>query len=320
MPCPYSRLGVVRILAPEHIATTLSLLYNRSHTYAALERRPVKGFRVNMPKKSKIAPTDRKEWLDAHERGERIDTIARLASRATRTVRHHVELARQERDQQQVRVALLSDAYKAHQNDVYALLQDLLKRAEEPDPRGLWPDPDRRTRMLFDALRSHLRRRDLWKAWETWELKARRATVLENEIRRDITTQVTKELKESLPGPLAEGFVESLWFAVRETVAGHGLSHMEYKVDQSPGGARLQWGAFTLTEGLVDEETVRSIRCRHHKLLKRVDNIETGVTSLAPTYREVLEEWNQAREAIEEQVEGLLLRRVLPGQCSLCPA
>ena len=98
------------------------------------------------------------------------------------------------------------------------------------------------------------------------------------------------------------------------------LSHMEYKVDRSPDGAGLQWGAFTLTQGLVDEETLRSIERRHDGLLKSVGNNENGVTSHAPTYREVLEEWNQAREAIEEQVEGLLLRRVLPGQCSLCPA
>ena len=273
-----------------------------------------------MPKLAKIAPAERREWLKAHEQGERIEAIALRVGRTARTVRHHVVLSRQERDQQQVRVALLSDAYKAHQNDVYALLQDLLKRAKKPDLRGLWPNPERRTRMLLDGLRSHLQRRDLWRACETWDLMARRLTVLEKEIRKDITTQVARELEKSLPGPLAEGFAESLWFALRETVAGHDLSHMEYKVDHSPGGARFQWGAFTLTDGLVDEEAVHSIRGTHHKLLKRVDNVENSVTSHAPTYREVLEEWNQAREAIEEQVEGLLLRRVLPGQCSLCPA
>lgn len=86
-----------------------------------------------MPRISKIAPGQRRGWLERFEQGDSIDKIARDASRDVRTVREHVEKARLERDFESAQRDQLREALRAHQQDMLALLVHLRQAVRTPE-------------------------------------------------------------------------------------------------------------------------------------------------------------------------------------------
>ncbi len=50
-----------------------------------------------MPRGTRIAPAERRGWLEQYERGSRIDKIAHEAGRTQRTINEHLARARRER-------------------------------------------------------------------------------------------------------------------------------------------------------------------------------------------------------------------------------
>jgi len=77
-----------------------------------------------MPKKLKISPAQRKDWLARHERGERQDAIAEKDKVNPRTVRVQIDRARIERSFEAAQQEQLGVALRKHQDDML----DLLKR------------------------------------------------------------------------------------------------------------------------------------------------------------------------------------------------
>ncbi len=78
-----------------------------------------------MPRKSKIPPAKRRDWLVRHEHGERQDDIAKKDDVNPRTVSEQIERARLERafeaaEQEQLRIAL-----HGHQEDMLGLVKRL---------------------------------------------------------------------------------------------------------------------------------------------------------------------------------------------------
>jgi len=84
----------------------------------------VKGFLREMPKKLNISSSQRKDWLDRHERGEAQDAIAEAEKVNPRTVRGQIERARIERAFESAQQQQLGEALRKHQDDML----DLLKR------------------------------------------------------------------------------------------------------------------------------------------------------------------------------------------------
>jgi hypothetical protein len=77
-----------------------------------------------MPKKNKISPAQRKDWLNRYEHGERQDVIAEKDDVNPRTVRVQIERARIERAFEAAQQEQLGIALRDHQDDML----DLLKR------------------------------------------------------------------------------------------------------------------------------------------------------------------------------------------------
>ena len=78
-----------------------------------------------MPKGPKVSILDRQVWLEAYESGTRIDTLAKEAGRTERTVKDHIDKARQERAFAQAEREQLKEALGAHQQDLLSLVQRL---------------------------------------------------------------------------------------------------------------------------------------------------------------------------------------------------
>ncbi len=85
-----------------------------------------------MPKKLKIPPTQRQDWLTRHERGERQDAIAAADKVNPRTVRVQIERARIERAFEAAQQEQLGVALRKHQDDMLDLLKHARMGIEVP--------------------------------------------------------------------------------------------------------------------------------------------------------------------------------------------
>ena len=114
-----------------------------------------------MPKKLKISPAQRKDWLDRHERGERQDAIASKDKVNPRTVREQIERARLERAFDAAQQEQLGEALRNHQEDMLDLLKCTKIGIEVPslatdfgfeEPMG---SPDREGTLSIEAGEGH---------------------------------------------------------------------------------------------------------------------------------------------------------------------
>ncbi len=128
-----------------------------------------------MPKGGAIPTTERRSWLERYEQGASIDTIARESRRTQRTVTAQLDRARQERQHDLVQVDLIRDAYRQHYGDLLEVAEELAERCDSPDSRGILPElvVETDTRMLYEALRSHVPGSRLWSGVKTWEESSR---------------------------------------------------------------------------------------------------------------------------------------------------
>ena len=78
-----------------------------------------------MPKKSKVSPVERREWLEKYEDGVRLDVLAKVARRDARTISTHIEKARLDRDFIAAQREQLREALQAHQRDMLELVDQL---------------------------------------------------------------------------------------------------------------------------------------------------------------------------------------------------
>lgn len=73
---------------------------------------------VKRIKKPPVKPEVRKSWLKRHEQGESITDIAVNDQFDVRTVRRHIEQAKQEREVKEARSMVLRNALEAHYSDL----------------------------------------------------------------------------------------------------------------------------------------------------------------------------------------------------------
>ena len=85
-----------------------------------------------MPKKLNISSSQRKDWLDRHERGEAQDAIAAAEKVNPRTVRVQIERARIERAFEAAQQEQLGVALRKHQDDMLDLLKHTRMGIEVP--------------------------------------------------------------------------------------------------------------------------------------------------------------------------------------------
>lgn len=95
-----------------------------------------------MPKKLKIEPGERQNWLALSEQGVLIGKIAKDSKRDVRSVKTHIERGRLERSFELAQRNQLERALQAHQDNLLGLLRDLKESINFPgldyvDPVGL---------------------------------------------------------------------------------------------------------------------------------------------------------------------------------------
>ena len=265
-----------------------------------------------MPRGRKRSVLEALEWLERYEKGEGLASIAAQAHRVTSTVWEGIQAARRQRDDHSVREGLLRVAYQQHQRDLLEHAKLLGHNARTPNPGGLLPFPDRRMGLLDEALKAHIPNAPLWQRREEWERAARYLDI----VRKDLRGVVGEKLAASLSDAVVDGIVNALWDSLSEARETTASPRTPVEEETGAEGKRLVLHGHILSRWLSGDNKLKELR-------QRYVNLEQELTSpnseLLKRFQRNQRAWEEAREAIEEEVEILLLRRVVPGRCRLCP-
>jgi hypothetical protein len=245
----------------------------------------------------------------------RIDRIAQDAGRTPRTVTDQIRRAREDRDLREARSGLWRDAFRQHFNDLLGAAEDLQGRAREPSEAGLLSSADRRTNKLVAALRRHIPRSGLWKATSDWEKASRLLISQRNDTKRAIVDCFEAGPKEKLPEADINGFRVSIFRAVESTADGNSIDR-EYKVDSSEERPDFRWNGYTIGNNTSGSSSREAIKLEHARLVKKFAGPRSKYVGGLRGHTRAMRE---ARDVIDDEVEDLILRRVLSGECALCP-
>ncbi len=261
-----------------------------------------------MPKISKIAPATRLDWLNDYENGMRIDRIAQDNKRTERTVTDQIERARGEREQREIRSGLLRDAYREHFAELLGLAEEIRQDSRNESTIGSFNSASVRAKLLREALKTHIPKSRLWKAWADQEGISNRIVEITRHAKAASDSR-TQELLGIFPGLAVDGFSSSLAKAISEVADGRDASRRNYSQDSE----WLTWGEFYMAR---DHENQVEVFDSHGRLIEEVVGPNP---KMVPALKKARNDWGDTARIIEEEVEILLLRHYIPGQCNLCP-
>ena len=265
-----------------------------------------------MPRGKRVSPAERRNWLLLFEQGMPISKIATDSKRAVSAVRSHIEVARQEREQSDARGQLTRQAYEDHYRDLLGIAEQARSEAERWSSGSVSLPVDIRSRLLLQGLRQHAPNSALWAAWNGVVSRSLELLQVKSEF-RDKLVQLSGEL---YPEINLDGVAASV-------TTRHGLSpeldrelDSWYRREQDGKGLTLSWGAHLIASSVTDESRIQEIQRWHTDLL---DGQESVTKDLVARHRELISRGDTLARDLDEEVERLLLQRVLPGRCSICP-
>jgi hypothetical protein len=273
-----------------------------------------------MPKrirKPPVRPEVVKSWLRRHEvDGESAPRIASADGYDVRTVRKHLELARQDREVREAKHAVLTQAIERHYADLCSFAEKLKAQFQEDVPSAISPmftsDP------MWRALREHMPKSPLWKDLERWAKLEEPFRLSLNQLRERIKKEAQKKASlrfVSSPDEvgLSSGFIDALSFHLRSLAgAGQGLGLFEYAETKTNFGVQVQLGAYLIAT--VSQDRVKDVE----KLFRSLTQGAIRWEEYASLHQHV-EEVIRLQRNIREELTRIILRRIVPGRCIYCP-
>ncbi|MDP3061806.1 MAG: hypothetical protein Q8O40_01140 [Chloroflexota bacterium] len=257
---------------------------------------------------------EERQWLALYEAGQGIEEIASNAHRAPSTVWNGIQTARREREEQSIREGLLRAAYQKHQDGLLGLATLLRQSARTPNSAGLMPSTaDLRTRLLAQGLESHIPNSQLWVARKSWEAATRSLEAL----REELGGLVEGEVRRDFPEVPKDGLSSFLWADVQERAMEGLVANPALKTKSGLAEAPPFKGGHLLSQWLSDKARLAGARERCTNVLQKLRRQDS---SFLVRTQDNLRRWQEARDAIEVEVEVMLLRGIVPGRCRLCPS
>ena len=274
-----------------------------------------------MPRSSKpnVSVVERIRWLNELERGKGITEISKAAGRDIRIVKRHIEAAREERVWAQARAEFLRSRLERHQEDILDQVQECRAICARPDPTAITGfDLNRRNRpRMYQALQEHLSRLDVKQQWNSF------VRVIDEylEARKQFQREVTKEehrLLESLPEIGVHPWHDHISDMVESESWKSKSFRRAYSAPQPSKGLEdslafhLSYGEFSLLKSGVDYPVIESVQRAHESLVAIAEDLSERLAT-------PIEALNNLAPEISYQLETILLKRMVPGRCELCP-
>ena len=268
-----------------------------------------------MPKRIKkplVTPAKRRDWLRRFEEdGQPASEIARVDHYDVRTVRKQIEMIQQEREGRETRVLVLRQALERH-------FADLVSFAEKLDSgiiKSYLPEGAKNERM-WAALREHLPRSPLWKAFDRLEHLNDEVKEIKKRAEQRIRDRVEKESSLELVSKLGEpGLYDGALTAA-----------LDYHLQANQPNPLLEFKNSFIKEGLIevyyDKWACAAVSPDQVPKVKEfLASLMAGVNQW-PEYQEMqrtLAEITKTISAIREELAIIIWRRVVPGHCKYCP-
>jgi hypothetical protein len=271
---------------------------------------------VKKIKKPPVKPETRSEWLRRYEGGESPTKIADHDDFDVRTVRKHLELARQEREVREARSAVLRNALERHYADLCEYAEKLDAQIEGDHTIALAPESDR----MLSALRQHLPHSPLWNNLRKWNQLHEENARLEDEVKM--------RLKEEIePDPKLDVFLRSDERVVVDAIS-VALAFQIKAWSQGWKGLRVEddLKSEPAEEGLVDVHYGLAVMDRvKQEHVAYISDALIDFESRVRVWQQYLdmkknaEELKQIKAKLRDELAIITLRRVVPGRCKYCP-
>ena len=268
-----------------------------------------------MAKRIKKPPVElekRQNWRKRYEEGESPPHIAKTDGFDVRTVRTHIELAKEEREVKESRVMVLRNAMELH-------YKDLCEYAETLKSPNLAENAAASTReeYIHSALRQHLPRSPIWNYLKQRDALNQQVSEINRQAAETIEKMVNSNSKLSSRPDIKEiaapGITAALKSQFDKWVQGLPGLTADRMFEQNAGALiNLHYGVFHL--GNMNKEDV--------KLVKKV------MADLEPKIREMVEyskleklyaDLNRIEKSLKDELAVITLRRIVPGRCRYCP-
>jgi len=271
-------------------------------------------------KKPPVLPEQRLDWLTRSEEGESVPKIASNDSYDVRTIRRHIELAKQQREVKEARATVLRNALERHYEDLcnFAARLDPTIAKNIPNPSSADDN------FMEAALRQHLPRSPIWGyltnrgslQQEYTELSVEAKARVEKAVRaeRRFDPLLSAGLTEVVPGIInALDFQVEQWSLRRE-----GLKVGTNLRAEPEGEGRVQ-----LCYGFSRMDIVKSEDAKGYlSILKKIiERLEQKIVNWE-LYKKLLkanDEISRLDRKLYEELSVIRLRRIVPGRCKYCP-
>jgi len=272
-------------------------------------------------KKPPVTPEQRRDWLMRSELDESVPQIANNDGYDVRTVRRHIELAKQEREVKDARATVLRNALEHH-------YEDLCSFAESLDPtiiaRNITNPPRADDNFMEAALRQHLPRSPIWSYLASRRSLQQEYTDLLTEVRGRIeqTVRAERRLDQLLSAGLSEvvpGIINALAFQVeRWSLEFQGLNVRD-NLRTEPAGE----GLVQLCYGFSRMDIVKIEDAEGHlnTLREIIEHLEKNIRKwkVFDNLRKTNDEISRLGRKLHEELAVIRLRRIVPGRCKYCP-
>ncbi|MFC1919216.1 hypothetical protein ACFLWX_00285 [Chloroflexota bacterium] len=272
--------------------------------------------RVKRRGRKPVLPHEQKEMIELYKDGFTLKEVGRKVGRHYQTVEKYVRKHLAEEEGQYVHREALREALMRHFGDMVATLESLQKQLVIPgkDVSGykFTEDPRRgREALLINELRQvHASDSELWSLWDSWESEVRdfvyKWTDVRERLDRDLRdTERYPQLDVAyLEESCKEVILNCVW-----TVVQSGEQTLGDNFVIKDGG--LWWGTWTRLSDGGEPEVARELVLLLITELSESEEV-VGMNKLNMTLRRL-------SDSIREEIDILVLRRVFPGRCRLCP-
>lgn len=298
-----------------------------------------------MPKKPKVYPGERRQWLELYEGGRSIPFIARTAGRDSRTVQKQLHIAADERERAVANSQRYRDAMRKHDDDLLGVIRGLRGTLRVPHDEQLTIMPffprvqgitvqvagreygsrgghlvtsevfsgnEDSRRLLELALEHFAKEKNLWKSLDRW------VEVLDEYVHLcyDLGAKAGVMVSERLEAEILDhgeglhaGYITwACRFAIADKMGDQESSARKVKM----AGSQLRFNGSDLAE-FESPEVLGKAEAYFHELMEtlRSDGVIMEIASLK-------KELQAGLPGIKRQLGDLLLLGLVPGRCSVC--
>jgi len=267
-------------------------------------------------KKPPVPPEKRRDWLRRNEEyGETPPTIAGKDGYDVRTVRTHLEYTKHERDQKQARISFVKDNMEKHHQDLCKTAENLLSQV--PTENVL--DLDFAENLYLEAIRQHIPRSPLWNKIRTRNntLSATEKTKekTNNRFKRSLKKTKLSNIKSDEAQGVVNASVAVLFHQFEQWIRGRkGLDNLnDWTIEDRRGGKISPAYGFSHFGWILETELpiIKGVIVNYEKKIENwseYQEMKKQITTL-----------NELNAYIRKELRGIIIRRVLPGNCEYCP-